>query len=413
MSPSALWRRLDLTMIVAALLTVGFYAALEHPALAHSKLHRYSAEHAVEYVIVAFMIWGCVDVVFRLWPLRREWRAVKTPLLPPIEGRAPATTAVELRGDVLAAPGWVQNSRIGLRLSNALAYVAQRGSAEGLSDQLSRLSDEDADRSHGGFALVRFICWVTPVLGFLGTVIHFGTALGGMSSDDMAERLPYVVSEMGTAFDTTTAALVAAVTMMFALFIGERADRNLSHAVDRRAAEELLDRFDVAAAPLDAPTLAVPAPTMHVDNALFERQSAILLQAIDQLQRQFDQRQQQALKAWQGACERLYEETRRREADLERKLLERLMGAGIPAGDSAWPGLFSGLQQIGADFRELNGQLSTALRDGSEQAAALGEVADRLRQLQLQQLDPALHQLTAAIHLLTARVSRVNEQRAA
>jgi len=397
-------------MIVAALLTVGFYAALEHPALAESKLQRYTAEHTVEYVIVAFMIWGCVDVIFRIWPLRREWRAVKTPLLPEIGARIPASAANELRGDIQSAPDWLQNSRIGLRLSNALAYVAQRGSAEGLSEYLGRLSDDDADRSHGGFALVRFICWVTPVLGFLGTVIHFGTALGGMSSDDMAERLPYVVSEMGTAFDTTTSALVAAVTMMFALFIGERSDKNLLHAVDRRTADELLDRFATDGV---APMLTAAAPIGNMDSALFERHSTVLLQAVENLQRQFDLRQQQALKAWQLSCERLYEEIRKREADQERRLLERLVGGGLPADETAWPGVFSGLREIGSDFRELNQNLTVVLRDGSTQAAALGEVSERLRQLQLQQLDPALHQLTAAIHLLTARASRASEPRAA
>jgi hypothetical protein len=217
---------------------------------------------------------------------------------------------------------------------------------------------------------------------------------------------------MGTAFDTTTAALVAAVTMMFALFIGERADRNLSHAIDRQAAEQLLDRFETEGPAAATPRPAVPMPAVSIDNALFERQSAVLMQAIDNLQRQFDQRQQQALKAWQVSCERLYEEIRRREAEQERRLLERLVGAGVPEGDAAWPSLFAGLREIGADFRELNGNLSTALRDGSEHASALGDVAERLRQLQLQQLDPALHQLTAAIHLLTARASRVNDRAA-
>jgi hypothetical protein len=283
-----------------------------------------------------------------------------------------------------------------------------------LSEYLGRLSDDDADRSHGGFALVRFICWVTPVLGFLGTVIHFGTALGGMSSDDMAERLPYVVSEMGTAFDTTTAALVAAITMMFALFIGERSDKNLLQAVDRRTADELLDRFVTDDVVPSVPTpVAAAAPIANIDNALFERHSAVLLQAVENLQRQFDLRQQQALKAWQLSCERLYEEIRKREADQERRLLERLVGGGLPADESAWPGVFSGLREIGSDFRELNQNLTVVLRDGSTQAAALGEVSERLRQLQLQQLDPALHQLTAAIHLLTARASRASEPRAA
>ena len=60
------------------------------------------------------------------------------------------------------------------------------------------------------------------MLGFLGTVVHFGTALGGHTAGDIGDKLPTVVAEMGTAFNTTTVALVAATSMMFCLFLCER-----------------------------------------------------------------------------------------------------------------------------------------------------------------------------------------------
>ena len=84
----------------------------------------------------------------------------------------------------------------------------------------------------------------SPVLGFLGTVIHFGTALSGNSFDDLADRLPTVVSEMGAAFNTTTVALASAMTMMFSLFVCERLERSIIHAINRLIERELLNRFE-------------------------------------------------------------------------------------------------------------------------------------------------------------------------
>jgi hypothetical protein len=68
---------------------------------------------------------------------------------------------------------------------------------------------------------------VTPILGFLGTVIHFGTALSGMTVENMSTQLNHVVSEMGTAFNTTTVALGAAMFTMFGKFLTERTDRGI------------------------------------------------------------------------------------------------------------------------------------------------------------------------------------------
>ena len=141
-------------------------------------------------------------------------------------------------------------SRIGQRLHGIVGYLKERGSADGLADHLRYLAELDDERTHNNYGLVRFICWVTPVLGFFGTVLHFGSALGGLSVDEIGERLPTVVGEMGTAFNTTTVALAAATTMMFSLFLCEKTERESIRAIDRRTERELLNRFETADASL-------------------------------------------------------------------------------------------------------------------------------------------------------------------
>src|SRR5262249_33708724 len=134
----------------------------------------------------------------------------------------------------------------GRRLSQALSHVIEKNSADDYREHLEYLAEQDDDASHGNYALIRFIAGVAPVLGFLGTVVHFGTALSGISYNEMAERLPGIVSEMGAAFTTPTVALAAAMTMLFSLFLCERFDRGIVRTIDRYVDRELLNRFEAA-----------------------------------------------------------------------------------------------------------------------------------------------------------------------
>ena len=63
------------------------------------------------------------------------------------------------------------------------------------------------------------------MLGFLGTVVHFGIngSWSGFSADDVT-KLPEIfgIKEMGSAFTRPAVALTTAMTMMFSLFVCER-----------------------------------------------------------------------------------------------------------------------------------------------------------------------------------------------
>jgi biopolymer transport protein ExbB/TolQ len=219
--PAAL-RVFDPSFILGAVATVAFYWVVHQPSMNGSILHRYTTEHVVEYVIVALFIWGLIDIVIKLLFLPREILALRQEWLPPRGGREPAANAQALLEYVQSRPRWLQASRVGRRLTQALEFVTESGSAEEYREHLQYLADQDEDALQANYMLVRFVSGVTPVLGFLGTVVHFGTALSGISFNEMAERLPEVVGEMGSAFNTTTVALAAAMTMLFSLFICER-----------------------------------------------------------------------------------------------------------------------------------------------------------------------------------------------
>jgi hypothetical protein len=132
--------------------------------------------------------------------------------------------------------------------------------------------------------------------------VHFGTALSGMNIDQMAAKLGEVIGEMGQAFDTTTSALAASMSMMFAMFLCERLEGHVNGAVDRLAEHELANRFEPPRHEGLSPFLGV-VQSAHEDvlksiAAAMDRQFELWTNSFDGLLRRFDERQRQETSHW-------------------------------------------------------------------------------------------------------------------
>ena len=414
-------RIFDLPLVVALVLTGCFYLVVTQESLKDSIITRYTTEHTVEYVIVAFFIWGLTDVVFRAFGFPSEMLALRQPWVPARGAREPVSHAAGLLAQVQRKPRWLRESRIGQRLAAALGYLNEQGSAGELSDHLRYLAELDDEKTHGHYALVRFICWVTPMLGFLGTVVHFGTALGGQEAGEIGDKLPKVVAEMGTAFNTTTVALIAATSMMFCLFLCERTERGIVHSIDRFMERELLHRFEATDASL-APLLPVieAANQAHLQamHATLERQLQIWSTAFDALAEQSGKRHEAQAAIWEQALGQLQERFDANESARENRLVAVLesMQSERELQRSEVHASLETAASLQAELAQLVDGLSRVLESKGEVVKLQAALSDNLRLLrETQQIDEALHGLTAAIHLLTARshTSGVQDHRAA
>ncbi len=308
---------------------------------------------------------------------------------------------------------------IGQRLTQALTYLKERGAATELKDHLRYLAELDEEKSHNNYALVRFICWVTPMLGFLGTVVHFGTALGGQEAKDLGEKLPTVVAEMGTAFNTTTVALVAATSMMFCLFLCERTERGILQTIDRRMERDLLHRFEIAdanIAPFLAALEAAGRANQHAMDQALERQLQIWSSAFHSLAEQSAERSQAQAVVWEQSLGRLESRFSASQGEHEQRLLQVLqsMQQERELHRSEIQASMRDVSTLQQEFVRLVDSLTAVVDSKGEIVKVQALLADNLRLLrETGQIDEALHGLTAAIHLLTARSAAVKEHRAA
>lgn len=400
---------LDPAFMLGVVLTVAFYSVIHQPAFAESILHRYTASNVVEHVIVWLLIWGVTDALLKILWFPKELLAIRAEWLPARDGREPAENAVALLEQVSQKPRWMLSSRLGRRLVAALEFVAERKSSEGYQEHLKYLADQDEDTTHSNYTLIRFVAGVAPVLGFLGTVIHFGTALSGISFDEISERLPLIVSEMGSAFNTTAVALATAMLMMFSLFACERIERGFMRSIDRLIDRELLNRFDVKdpnIVPFLAAVQSANEEALATIGSTLDRQVEVWVQSLESLFQRFDERQNVESQNWQNALAALQQRHDALDAGREERLQQIL--TMVESRQEKHLGRIQTMLDRTVAFKDEFAALTRALEGlarGEGQLVELqSSLAENLRLLrETQQIDEALHGLTAAIHLMTAR----------
>lgn len=133
------------------------------------------------------------------------------------------------------------------RLASLLALLSGRTAHPdtGAGDQVAAISDDPytAGERYGlqrrryvdrGLAPLRYVVWVLPLLGFIGTVVGISDSIAGLGSviasggGQATEGLMTVLDGLRFAFDTTLLGLASVIPVMAFLMILERIEETLT-----------------------------------------------------------------------------------------------------------------------------------------------------------------------------------------
>lgn len=206
----------------------------------------------VPYVITGVSFWALLLLAARMLRLRGEATALGRELIAAgadgLLGPDDASRAiVELR----ARSQGVESSFLVTRLERALRHFEARRRVVEVVEYLSGESGADEGRVDASYALVRVFVWAVPTLGFIGTVIGIGSAVGGFSEtleaaqslEGMKESIGSVTGGLGVAFDTTLLALVMSILIMFPASAVQRIEEGFLGEVEDYCAEHLVRRL--------------------------------------------------------------------------------------------------------------------------------------------------------------------------
>jgi biopolymer transport protein ExbB/TolQ len=393
-------------------LGIGALYLIENGPWQNDIVKRYVHQPAEQAVVVFFCC--CMAALFaKILASFNERYAQGQQVLPSWDGKPiPVSDVTKLQQSLSLAGDRVQNTYVGRRIGNLLNFVASRGTASDLDDQMRTLSDNDAMAVDGSYALLRFMIWAMPILGFLGTVLGITEAISGISPEQMENDPGAVSNGLTKAFDATALALSFTLLAMFLNSLLEKLEQGLLERVDQYVDAELAHRFIRTQPEKDVNASAMlPAVAQ-----LIEKQAALWTASMEKAEQRWmqtgPQQQEKLVLAMQQAIENALTRFGQRIVDTEKKLLDRHQA--VLDGLVKLAGV---LKESGRDHQMALARLTDAIGFSVEMITKMQASEAQLVRLQesLSQnlallansttFEQAVESLTAAIHLLTTRVN--------
>lgn len=127
-------------------------------------------------------------------------------------------------------------------LKKACTKFRTSGSLSELIDIVSIQVEVSQEKAEGDQSIIRYLTWVIPSVGFVGTVLGISQALIVANSGDMQE----ITKLLGVAFDTTLVALILSIIIMwFVHKLQEETDRFHSD-MKEFVIENLINKIETA-----------------------------------------------------------------------------------------------------------------------------------------------------------------------
>jgi biopolymer transport protein ExbB/TolQ len=405
--------------------TVIFYALVFRGPLHHPLAIRYFAGHPINMIETALFFIGLVALVNKTLDVMQQQGSLGSISLGDYGGAQPVNKVGELLDKLAALPKRLQDTYLGRRLSGGLESVERNGSADKLEEELKYLSDMDGGAQQESYSLVRIIIWATPMLGFLGTVVGITDALGDLGKSLGSESpeggnalqgaMQGLLAGLYVAFDTTAIALCFSIVLMFIQYGIDRVEMELLGQVDKRAAHELVGRFEMVGASSDPQLAAIHRMTQLVvagTEQLVVRQSELWQQTIHSAHGHWDRLQQSSGEQLQAALTASLNESLEKHA-LSLGRVEQASAEQMQRRWEQWQGvLHENAKLLHAQQQEMGRQgdlMTQAIR-------ATGEVMQLERALNsnlsalagAKNFEETVMSLAAAIHLLNNRLGRAD-----
>lgn len=183
----------------------------------------YVAQRSIEVVLkdyeqeaeIILMLWALAIMGYKAVAQRREQQALDADLLRLPEGMKilPEDTR-EYARQIETLPPETRELLAPRALQGALARFGATRSVQDASTVAHGICQSEADRLDSDLAMLRYIAWAIPAIGFIGTVRGIGDALS-QAHKAVTGDISGVTEGLGVAFNSTLIALLLSIFLMF------------------------------------------------------------------------------------------------------------------------------------------------------------------------------------------------------
>ncbi len=169
-------------------------------------------------ICLILMLWGSAIIGYKGWMIMHEYRLFDADLVRLAEGQSilPEDTREYARA-IESLPPRKRDLLLPRVLLTALNRYRMTRSIQDVSAEVGRVCETHTDRLDAELAVVRYIAWAIPSIGFIGTVRGIGGALG-QAHKAIQGDISGVTENLGIAFNSTLIALALSIVLMFFLY---------------------------------------------------------------------------------------------------------------------------------------------------------------------------------------------------
>lgn len=161
------------------------------------------------------MFWALAIMSLKTLQSKKEREFLKLNLLNIPEGsQIYSDDCNRLAGPLQQLPSQQQNYLLPRALLQALRRFGSSHTMADAATAIRESCDTESDRLDSELAMVRYIAWAIPSIGFIGTVRGIGEALSQAHKAVEGDIVGVTVS-LGVAFNSTFIALVISIVLMF------------------------------------------------------------------------------------------------------------------------------------------------------------------------------------------------------
>lgn len=162
------------------------------------------------------MFWAFAIMITKAISARAQHRLTKQELVKIVEGTSvlPEDARVYMRS-IQSLPAKAQDSLLPRAAMTALQRFESTQEIQNASEAVRTVCEGEADRLDSELAMIRYISWAIPSIGFIGTVRGIGGALGLAHEVFQQGTITGVTENLGIAFNSTLVALVISIVIMF------------------------------------------------------------------------------------------------------------------------------------------------------------------------------------------------------
>lgn len=184
-----------------------------------------SYQIVVPTTILFLFLWSIMDLLWKMRRILKSQRQLKNESISKIpysiKSDGPDTVLDKLR----KLKGSDKQQYVIKRIYSLVKYLNTTNDVQRSHEFLRHQTDIDSDNAASRYAVLRIFIWAMPILGFIGTVLGIGLAVGDFSGfltgdienvDIVKKELSKITGGLSFAFDTTLLGLAASLVAMIA-----------------------------------------------------------------------------------------------------------------------------------------------------------------------------------------------------